>query len=155
MFSVLVFQLFCGFDIFQNKEVRRKTIAFHPRFILVTVPLALPGSPGLLSWFFHPFPLLLWHSCLFPFLLGISILGELFFSGLGSFHDYLSGGLPRLFQQQVRADVQWCLHFGFDSVLCAPSRFAKEPSALRREVFILRNTIKAVCGIINLALSEP
>lgn len=97
MFSVLVFQLFCGFDIFQNKEVRRKTIAFHPRFILVTVPLALPGSPGLLSWFFHLFPLLLWRSCLFPFLLGISILGELFFSGLGSFHDYLSGGLPRLF----------------------------------------------------------
>lgn len=94
MFFVLVFQLFCGLEIFQNKKVRRKTIVFHLRFILVTAPLALPGSPGLLSWFFHSLPLLLWHSCLFPFLLGISILGKLFFFGLGSFHDYLSGRLP-------------------------------------------------------------
>lgn len=60
MFLVLFFQLLGGFEIFQNKKVRRKTTSFHLEFILVAVPLALPGSPGLLSRISGFFPLFFW-----------------------------------------------------------------------------------------------
>lgn len=92
MFLVLFFQLSCGFEAFQNKKVKRgkkNPALFHLEFILVPVPLALLGSPGRWSWVSGVSPLLV-HSRLFPFSEEFSILGELFFSGRGSFYDRVS-----------------------------------------------------------------
>lgn len=93
LFLVLLFQLCCGFEIFQNKKVRRKEhqpCSIWKLFLsqFTWLCLALPGHcPGFLVScpFFYGI-----HSHLFPFLLGISVLDELFCFGLGRFYDRVS-----------------------------------------------------------------
>lgn len=81
------------------------------------------------------------HSCLFLFLLGSSLLGELFFSGLGNFYDLGSfwqayvileaGG-----QQRARVPV-----FLFRFYL-APSKFARKLRSLKLKALILGDAVK-------------